>query len=193
MYLVVCTRPDLSMVVSALSWYYHNPQPEHWEVGKRVLRYLKGSAEEGLSYSLGEDVAVWGYSDASYGSDEESKRGRSGYVFMSAGATVSLGSKLQDVVALCSTEAEYMAISHALQEGLYLRMLQVEMGVEPDMGGTLLLLDNQSAFKLAKNPVFHKRSKHITIRFYLIRERVEREEFCLEFVRTMAMAADQLT
>ena len=106
---------------------------------------------------------------------------------------MSWGSKLQDVVALSSTEVEYMAISHALQEGLYLRMLQVVMGVEPDMGGTLLLLDNQSAIKLAKNLVFHKRSKHIAIRFHFIRERVEREEFCLEFVRTMAMVADQLT
>ena len=105
---------------------------------------------------------------------------------MSAGAAVSWGGKLQDVVALSTTEGEYMAISHALQEGLYLRMLEVEMGVEPDMGGTMLLLDNHSPIKLAKNPVFHKRSKHITIRFYLIRERVEREEFCLEFVRTMS-------
>ena len=193
MYVALCTRPDQSMAVSAFSRYCQNPQPEHWEAGKRVLRYLKGSAGEGLSYSSGEDVAVSGYSDASYGSDEESKRWRSGYVFMSAGAAVSWGSILQDVVALSNTEAEYMAISHALQEGLYLRMLRVEIGVEPDMCGTLLLFDNQSAIKLSKNPVFHKRSKHIAIRFHFIRERVEREECCLEFVRTIAMAADHLT
>ena len=84
MYVAVCTRPHLSMAVSALSRFCHDPQPERGEAGKRVLQYLKGTAEEGLSYSPGEDVAVWGYSDASYGSDEETKRGRSGYVYMSA-------------------------------------------------------------------------------------------------------------
>ena len=193
MYLAVCTRPDLSMAVSSLSRYSQNPKMEHWEAAKRVLRYIKGTVGEGLAYSPGEEIAVWGYSDASYGSDDETKRGRSGFVFISGGAAVSWGSKLQDVVALSSTEAEYMAICHAMQEGLYLRMLQQEMGANPESGGTLLLVDNQSSIKLAKNPVFHKRSKHIAIRFHFIREKVESEEFNLEFVRTLAMAADQLT
>ena len=129
----------------------------------------------------------------SYGSDLETKKGRSGYVFLSAGAAVSWGSKLQDVVALSNTEAEYMAMGHAVQEGLYLQMLQLEMGIEPEEGGTLLLLDNQSAIKLARNPVFHKRSKHIAIKYHFIREKVENKEFNFEFVRTLSMAADQLT
>ena len=107
------------------------------------------------------------------------------------GAAVSWGSKLHDVMALSSTEAEYMAICHAMQEGLYLGMLQQEMGANPESGGQLV--DNQSSIKLAKNPVFHKRSKHIAISFHFIREKVESEEFNLEFVRTLAMAADQLT
>ena len=55
-------------------------------------------------------------------------------------------------------------------------MLQSEMGVNPQEGGTLLLVDNQSSIKLAKNLVFHKRSKHIAIRFYFIREKVESGE-----------------
>ena len=85
-----------------------------------------------------------------------------------------------------------MAISHAIQEGLYLRVLQAKLGVA-EVGGTVLFMDNQSAITLAKNPVFHKRSKHIAIRFHFIRERVDEGEFCLEFVRTLGMAADQLT
>ena len=86
-----------------------------------------------------------------------------------------------------------MAMGHAVQEGLYLQMLQLEMGIEIEEGGTLLLLDNQSAIKLAKNPVFHKRSKHIAIKYHFIREKVENKEFNFEFVRTLSMAADQLT
>ena len=65
-------------------------------------------------------------------------------------------------MALSSIEGQYMAMGHAIQEGLYLQMLQLEMGNEPEVGGTLLLLDNQSAIKLTKNPMFHKRS--ITLR-----------------------------
>ena len=91
MYLAVCTRPDLAMAVSALSSSCQAPQPEHWEAVKRVLRYVKGTFGEGLGYSPGEDLAVGGYSDANYGSDVETKRGRSGYVFLSGGAAISWG------------------------------------------------------------------------------------------------------
>ena len=68
-----------------------------------MLRYVKGTLGEGLGFSPGEDLAVWGCNDASYGSDQETEEGRSGYVFLSAGAAVSWGCKLQDVVALSST------------------------------------------------------------------------------------------
>ena len=85
-------------------------------------------------------------------------------MFLSGGASISWGNKLQDVVALSSREAEYMAMGHAVQGGLYLQNLQLEMGIGVEKGGTLLLLDNQSAIKLAKNPVFHKRNKHIAIK-----------------------------
>ena len=95
-------------------------------------------------------------------------------------------------MALSSTEAEYMAMGHAVQEGLYLQMVQLGMGIEPKEGGTLLLLDNWSAIKLAKNPVFHKKSKHIAIKYHFITEKVENKEFNFEFVRTLSMVGDQL-
>ena len=90
----------------------------------------------------------------------------------SGGATISGGSKLHEVVALSSTEAEYMALTHAAQEALYLSQLQAEMGVDRDVDGVLLLCDNQSLIEIAQNPVFYKRNKHIAIRFHFIRERV---------------------
>ena len=95
---------------------------KHWEAAKRVVRYLVGTIDEGLFYGKDEEVEVWSYTDASYGSDMETKRGRSGYVFMSAGAAISWGSKLQEVVTLSSTESEYVAMSFAVQEGVYLEM-----------------------------------------------------------------------
>lgn len=86
-----------------------------------------------------------------------------------------------------------MAICHAMQEGLYLTLLQTEMGIAQEEGGTLLLVDNQSSIKLAKNPLFHKRSKNVAIRSHSIREKIDNGAMQLEFVRTLAMGKDQLT
>ena len=72
-------------------------------------------------------------------------------------------------------------------------MMQKELGIESEEGGTLLLLDNQSAIKLARNPVFHKRSKHIAIKYHSVREKLESKEFTFYFFRTLEMAGDQLT
>ena len=60
MYLVVQTRPDLAMDVFTLSRFCPSPRPEHWEAAKRVLRYVKGTAGEGLGYNQQEDVALCG-------------------------------------------------------------------------------------------------------------------------------------
>ena len=112
---------------------------------------------------------------------------------MSGGAAVSWGSKVQEVVALSSTEAEHMAICYPMQEGLYSPMLQTEMGIEDERGGTLLLVDNQSSINLAKNLVLLQCDKHIAIRFHSIREEVESGKMQLEFIRALAVAADWLT
>ena len=138
-------------------------------------------------------MALWIYSDASYGSNPETKRGRSGFVMMSEGAAVSWGSKIQEVVALSNTEVEYMALTHAAQEALYLQQLQVELGIDHEGLGVLLLCDNQSSTKIAQNHVFHKRSKRIAIRYHFIREKVRSGEMEPQFVTTKAIAADQLT
>ena len=82
---------------------------------------------------------------------------------MSRGVAIRWGGKLQEVVALSNTEAEYMALTCAPQEGLYLHELRVEMGVEHEGLGVLLLCDNQSSVKISQNHVFHKCSKHIAI------------------------------
>ena len=104
-----------------------------------------------------------------------------------------MGSKLQEVVTLSSCEAEYMALTVAACDAVYLRMLQNDLGVKGSEKGVLILADNQSAIKLAENPVFHKRSKHIAIKWHFIRESIDKKEVMVKFVRTNEMAADMLT
>ena len=108
------------------------------------------------------------------------------------GGVVSWGSKLQPTVALSSAEAEYMAACAAVQEAIHLRLLMRDLGFE-QKGATVIYEDNQGCIALSENPMFHKRTKHIDIRYHFIRERVASGEVVLKYVATEHQLADLLT
>ena len=191
MYLATCTRPDLAASVSELSRFNQNPGIAHWEGVKHVLRYVKGTVGEGLLYKRGAQVEVWGYSDSGHAGDKETSRGRSGYVFISAGAAISWRSSLMKLVTHSSCESEYVGLSEAGNEAVYLSQLQGEMRIGKQ--SVLLLGDNESSLKLAMNPVFHQRSKHIRIKYHSLRDRVEEGLIELCKIDTGLNAADMLT
>ena len=114
-----------------------------------------------------------GYSDADWGGDIETRRSTSGYVFVLNEGCISWRSKKQRTVALSSTEAEYMALSEAIQETVWLKAFMSELGEEVSNGALTVFEDNQGAIALAKNPEFHKRTNHIDIRYHFVREKVE--------------------
>ena len=124
MYLATCTRPDLAAAISELSKFSQNPRVVHWEGVKRVMRYLKGTVGEGLMYKRGAQVEVWGYSDSGHAGDVETSRGRSGYVFLSAGAAINWRSSMMKVVTHSSCESEYVGLSEAANEAMHLSQLQ---------------------------------------------------------------------
>lgn len=191
MYLSTCTRPDISAAVSELSKFSQNPGVEHWEGVKRVFRYVSGTVGEGLLYKRGAQVGVWGYSDSGHAGDRETSRGRSGYIFLSAGAAISWRSSMMKVVTHSSCESEYVGLSESGNEAVYLTQLQSELGVgNPSV---LLYGDNESSLKLAENPVFHQRSKHILLRYHSLRDRVESGIIELCKVDTGLNAADMMT
>ena len=105
---------------------------------------------------------------------------------------MSWKSRKQDSVALSTAEAEYIALSSAAQETVWIRRLVTELGMEPE-GPTTLMEDNQSAIAMAKNPQFHGRAKHIDIRHHFIREKVNGKEIQLVYCPTGDMVADMLT
>lgn len=79
-YLTVCTRPDLSFVVSKLSQYFHEPTEQHWIVVKHVLRYLKGTSDRKLcDWKCDENLGIQAYSDADWAADLSDRRSTSGY------------------------------------------------------------------------------------------------------------------
>ena len=190
MYAMICTRPDLSHAVGAVSRYMANPGKEHWRAVKWILKYVQNSLDVELCFS-GKSTDLMGFSDADLGGDLDSSRSTSGYVFCLGGTAISWRSKLQGQVALSTTEAEYVAISEAVKEKMWLEGLMTELGFKQK--SSVLFSDSQSAIFLAKNPKFHSRSKHIRNRFHFIRELIESGELILEKVAGEENAADMFT
>jgi transposase InsO family protein len=194
MYAMVCTRPDLAFSVGATSRYLSAPGKRHWEEVKRTLRYLRGTSSLGLQFGGKGEVATTlvGYTDADWAGDLDDRKSTCGYVFILGGAAISWKSKKQASVALSSTQAEYMALSEAGKEAVWLRGLLKELGQEQSKP-TVIFNDNISSQALAENPVYHDRSKHIDIRYHFIRELVETKVVDLEHLKTKAMVADVMT
>ena len=192
MYLAVSTRPDIAYAVNNLARFNSNPQKVHWTAMKRVLRYLKGTINHGILYRQdGSDKCI-GYSDADWAGDLSDRKSTSGYIFMLSGGAISWSSRKQKCVALSTAEAEYIALSGATQECIWLRQLEAELGSSSE-GPTLIFEDNQSTIAMAKNPQFHGRAKHIDIRHHFVREKVALGTIKLEYCPTTDMTADMMT
>ena len=128
MYLAVSTKPDIAFSVNNLAWFNSNPQKEHCTALKQILKYLKGTNNIGILYKQdGSDKCV-GYSDTDWAGDPSDRKSTSGYIFMFSDGPISWRSKKQKCVALSTAEAEYVALSGAAQEFLWLRQLEVELG-----------------------------------------------------------------
>ena len=154
---------------------------------------LKGTRELWLVYGDNHD-GLRGFSDADWGSSTEHRHSISGYVFTLDGGAISWSSKKQNVVALSSTEAEYIALTHATKEAIWLRYVLADV-LHPDLSlfPVRLSSDNRSAIPLAKDNTFHPRTKHIDIRYHFIREAVDNRNIALEYRRTEDMPADLFT
>ena len=190
LYLSVCTRPDISQAVGVLSRYMANPSMEHWKAAKGVLRYIAGTLQTGILYGGG-SKAMEGYCDSDYASDISSRRSTTGYVYILNGGAVSWNSKLQKTVAASTSEAEYMAASHAVKEALWLKLLLKNLGITAR--AMEIKCDSQGALNLLKNPSASVRTKHIDVMHHFARERVARKEVKFEYCSTEFMVADCLT
>ncbi|XP_040364466.1 secreted RxLR effector protein 161-like [Rosa chinensis] len=192
MYAMICTRPDLAQALSVVSRYMSNLGKPHWEAVKWILRYLKGTRQLGIMFERKHEVAcVAGFVDSDYAGDLDKRRSTIGYVFTCGGGPVSWKATLQAVAALSTTEAEYMALTEASKEAIWLNGLANEFGIHQQ--GVVVKCDSQSAIHLAKNQVFHARTKHIDVRYHRIRDWVGSGNIFVEKVHTNDNAADCLT
>ncbi|UYV83660.1 hypothetical protein LAZ67_23001938 [Cordylochernes scorpioides] len=169
-YLSVSTRPDIAYTISTLGQFSNDPRRQHWNIAKRVLRYLRKTS--GLKITFKKSTKeLYGYVDAYWGGNLMDRKSHSGFVFYLAGGPIAWESKKQQTVSLSSTESEYIALCEAGKEAVHIRMLLDELGFGEILEGpTVLKTDNQGARQLTRNPVYHARTKHIDIKWHYIRD-----------------------
>jgi hypothetical protein len=151
---------------------------------KRIIRYVAGTLDHGLYYPRcpGEAHLI-GYNDSDHADDIDTIKSTSGILFFFGKCLVSWQSVKQQVVALYSCEAEYIAASTALTQALWLvRLLSDLLG--RDTGAVELRVDSKSALALAKNPIFHERSKHIRVSHHFIRGYLEEGSIKTGYINT---------
>ena len=190
---LVNTRPDIAFSVGVVSRYMERPTTLHLSAVKRILRYVKGTVHYGLMYSSDSgNNMITGFSDSDLGGIIDDRKSTGGMAYYLNESLISWVSQKQRCVALSTCEAEFMAATAAACQGIWLRNVLNQISAEV-IGPVVLYIDNMSAIDLAKNPVFHGRSKHIDIRYHFIRECVERGEIIVKHVRSDQQRADCLT
>jgi hypothetical protein len=195
MYLCIATRPNLIYYVTTLSQFLQEPHTTHLAALKRVFRYVKGTAN--LRLVLGNhtfDNALISFSNFNWATLVH-RHSISGYTFFVGSGAVLWGSKKQPIVTLSSTEAEYVALTHAAKELIWLRSLINKLFPEHAGDTTLTTLhcDNQGAIALSKDSVFHAHTKHIDVRFHFIQQTIDSGTLVLEYCPMDGMVADAFT
>ena len=195
LYLAIATRPDIAYAVGLLARFNTRPGKAHWAAVKHLFRYLKGTLDVRLSFSpdpTTSEIFV-GYSDADHGGDKDNGYSTGAYVIKMGTGAISWRSKLQGVVTLSTTEAEYIAAVHAGQELLWLHNLFTELGYTFSSPHTLCI-DNQSAIAVTQNPEHHSRMKHLDLKHFWLRDEVAlKKSIATVHCPTDFMPADILT
>lgn len=193
LYLSQVSRPDISFAVNSVSRFNNCPKLIHWVAVKRIFRYLKGTVNLKLEFNKRGNIGLETFSDADWANELSDRHSISGVSIMCMGGLISWQSKKQRTVALSTVEAEYMALSSALQEVLWFRTLFKELEPIVKVKPFVLYCDNQGTIQLAKNDIVTQKTKHIDVRHHFVKEKILNKEIVLEYLPTDKMISDILT
>jgi hypothetical protein len=168
---ITLTRPDISYAVQQICLHMHDPRDSHYQLIKRILRYLHGTLDLGLTLHSTSSHALTAYSDADWAGCPDTRRSTSGFCVYLGDNLVSWSSRRQPTVSRSSAEAEYRGVAAVVAETCWMRHLLQELQ-RPVHKATVVYCDNVSAVYLSANPVQHRRTKHIEIDIHFVREKV---------------------
>ena len=193
LYITTHSRPDIASSVSILSQKVSNPRDVDLLEAKRVVKYLKGTRNLSLSMSgqiPGEKM--FAVSDSDWAEDQTDRKSHSGFFCSVNGGAISWYCRKQQLVSTSSCEAEYIALSEASKEIVWIKRLAHELSIDTPKTITLFT-DSQSAISMISNHKFSNRTKHIDTKYHHIRDMTEKKEIKLEYIRTDENIADMLT
>ena len=195
MYAMVGTRPDLCTAVGILSRYLQAPTNIHWEMALRVLQYLSGTINHGISFqstgNISKDTSPLVWTDADYANDMAAKS-ISGYGIKLCNGPIIWYSKRQSTTAQSTAEAEYISANMCARTLVWLRQLLSCLGFPPT-GPTTIYEDNQSCIAIAKNPQINEKTAHIQVKYHYIREKMDDDSIKLVYCKTDEQIADMFT
>ena len=189
---LINTRPELSYAIHILSQFMNNPQHAHWNAALRVVRYLKNSPGQGILLRANVPLTLTAWCDSDHGDCRITSRSLTGWFIQLGGSPLSWKTQKQDVVSHSSAEAEYRAMAETVSEILWLLQLLPSLGIEVETPITIHS-DSLSAIMLAKNPVFHARTKHVGRDVHFLRDEIIRGVVEPKHVSTTSQLADIMT
>ncbi|KAG8486045.1 hypothetical protein CXB51_019337 [Gossypium anomalum] len=189
---LTATRPDIMFVVSLLSRFMHCCNEDHFRAAKRVLRYIKGTLSYGMQFYKAKRLRLVGYTDSDWAGSKDDMKSTSGYVFTLGSAIFCWSSKKQNMVAQSIAEAEYVAAAGVVNQAIWLRKILTDLNLYQE-GAIEIYCDNQSTVAISKNPVFHGRTKHFSIKLHVVREMEQAHEVKLIHCSSEEQLADFLT
>ncbi|XP_070050847.1 secreted RxLR effector protein 161-like [Nicotiana tomentosiformis] len=190
LYLIV-SRPDIVFSVGLCARFQANPKESHLTAVKRILRYLKGTTDLHLLYPKGSNFNLVVYVDADYVGFLVDRKSTSGIAHFLGSYLVSWAAKKQNFVALSTAKAEYVVVASCYAQLLWIKQQLMDFGI--DVSCIPIFYDNTSAISMTKNPVHHKRTKHINIRHYVLRDNYEKCLITVEYCATDKQIADIFT
>src|SRR5215213_10480833 len=190
MYAVIGTRFDLAFTITLLSQYNSCLNNRHLTAAKHTLRRLSGSRDFKLFFPRGRELKLEGYSDASYASCSDTRRSYSGNVFRLGGATITWKAQKQKCVTKSTTEAEYVALSLASGQMIWLKRALEELRYDVPCA---LFTDSTGAQDIAENPKINERIKHIDVAYHYTREKLLQKKFLLFHIASAQNHANLMT
>lgn len=192
LYLALRTRLDILAPVLILARFQKSPTRYCHRAAKRILRYLRGSSDHGITYRAG-GLQMQAFVDADYAGDVVDRKSMSGYLVKLGEATCIWGSKKQASVALSTCESEYYAMILAAKEIIWLTRVLTEAGFKPNPE-VPLRSDNQAAIGWATGERCPSgRAKHIDVSVHFIRELVQAAKLKVPYVASEENDADIMT
>ena len=202
-YIMNWTRPDVAYAVSKLCRFMHNPGEEHIKALKRLLRYLAGTSDYGLSYNYSSGwrdathekckESVYGFYDAAHADCVDTYKSTGAYCFYFGNCVISWHTKLLPTVTTSTNHSEYSTAAKAAKEARWLHNFLGELKMNELIKPIDVYSDSQGAIAMTYNPVHRSTTKHIALADHYVREQQEEGVISVSYVDTTSMIADAFT